>query len=256
MYAEAAVPASKRIFMVFTGLSVQDMVKEFFRPQGLRSSRHGRKGNKARTRGGGIPDPNERVAKNLRSALDVQPPKYRLPNAALYVASDVADRLAWTVALLEMSEDLIYSTLLGVLEGDPKFCPNLGRLHRAAGFSVEGVPGMAWHPVNMPILHYKVKVISDNEVTIRVPEGTYSVTLGFKATAPSGDIPVQARMIRTISGYPPLAVSDWTTVPQGSTADFLLNAVVEGPMGITWEVREDGSFFDILEADLIALEVV
>lgn len=255
MYAEAATDTSKDIAMAFLSLSVTDIVKEFFRPKGLRSKRHGRKGSKSRGVTGGIPDPNEMVAKSVRADLGLEPPKYRLGNAVFYVVDDVFDRVTWTVALFEMASDLIYSTLLGVLEADNSFCPQIARLGRRCGFGVEGGPGPEWEPLNMLQEKFKVGIISDNGFTCRVPEGQFVATLGVKMRRSSGSGGLRIRIRTTDVPTKVIAESPSVIAPFETWTDLLCSGEVKGPVGLAWEVSVNGGFADTLVGDLVVLEI-
>lgn len=256
LYAEKAIPQSKEILLAFLGLSSTEIVKEFFRPQGPRTKRHGRKGRKSGGPRGGIPDPNERIAQRLRMDTDLWRPKYNVPTGVFYEVGDVIDRAAWTVALLEMSEELIYETLLGVLEGDKTFCPSISRLHRFSGFHTEGGPGPDWAPINQSGLHYKVGVISDTGFSARVDPGSYSLTFGCKALRSTTTNWVKIRLRESLPPFRVLAESPETETPVGETVDLLIHANVEGPMSFVWEVTEDTGFWFAVESDVLVLEIV
>lgn len=65
VYIQVAQPIAIETAIVFTQLSIVDIVKEMFRPHTIRSARHGRTGRRNRKIRRGVPDPDEMVAKRL-----------------------------------------------------------------------------------------------------------------------------------------------------------------------------------------------
>lgn len=256
VYAEKAVPQAKETVMILTTLGAADIVKEIFRPKGLRSMRHGRKGRKSRGGGGGIPDFDQMTAKVLREDLNLPRIAYSIPAAVFYVVDDVIDRIVYTVMITEMLTDLVYESLLGVLEVDKNFCPNIRRMWRTGDFSVQGNPGGAWGALNCGALRYKVGIISDTPFTFALPKGQFSVTLGVKMIAPASDCTVQFRFKNPLPPFQDYALTEGVFVGADNSVDQIVNCEITGPANVAVQYREDGSFWDVIRSDLMVLEII
>lgn len=68
LYAELALPAAGEAALNLLAFGLDDIVRGYFRPKGLRTGRHGRKGRKSGRRGGGIPEVGEEIGKRLPGA--------------------------------------------------------------------------------------------------------------------------------------------------------------------------------------------
>lgn len=256
VYAEAAFDEAKEITMILAGVSMADIVKEFFRPAGLRSKRHGRKGRKSRGRSGGIPDLNELYGKRLRGDLDIADRKYGIPTRAFYVVDDIIDRAAWTVLLLEMSQDLVYETLLGVAQFDSAACATLRRMWRKSGYRVEGAPLGAWHPYTCGAIQYINGVSSPNGALVFNIGGKLSVTLGSLITSPVQTTSVQVRFRNTDPPFQIFDQTDWIQVGPGVSKEFILNTIIDQTQGVAIEARETVGFFDVIHDDLMVLDII
>lgn len=242
--------------MVFTSLSLRDIIKEFFRPKGLRSQRHGRKGRKFRRAPRGIPDPNEMIAKRLVENTAFNRRKYGMPTQIFYVVDDVIDRITWTVCLIEMADDLIYNTLIGVLEHEGEKCPNLGRLAMRGGYHVEGGAGPQWQSVGLGAVQYAIDIAHGGGAVIFMPDGSYSYSFGAKVIAPSHPLMLRLRLLRTGGGGGVLEMTDWIQVKENETTDIIIHATIEGPATVTLQAEHDGGFWDVAQSDLAVLEIL
>ncbi|MGL5733670.1 MAG: hypothetical protein ACRCYS_02295 [Beijerinckiaceae bacterium] len=255
-YAEKAQPQALETVMILTTLSAADIVKEFFRPQGLRSARHGRKGRKSRGSVGGIPDPNEMFARTLRGDLDFNGIKYNLPTAVFYVVDDVIDRIFYTVLIVELATDIAYEAVLGLLEVDKTFCPSIGRMWRTNGFLQEGGPATGWQNMGQGSLRYTVKVFSPNQFIFGIDNGTYSITMGARITSARFNTRVKFRIQTVAPLIKTWAESDWIEVRMGETSDVIINAVIEVDCGVVIEYIDEGGFWEVVRSDLMVLEIV
>lgn len=256
VFAENALPAAKEVTMVLLTFGVGDYVKELFRPKGMRSRRHGRKGSKSRGRRGGIPDPADIAAGRNEAKEFFGDRKYGMGTRVFYAATDVLDRLAWTAFLFEGLGDIVYSGMVGALENNPDLCPQIKRLWRRGGYHVEGAPLGNWHVFQTGALQYNVGLSSPAESLLFFGDGTYSITCACKATTfqPDGTS-VQMRLIDTNTAE----IYDQTELVRvdfQQTADIIVNAQVTGPCGVAIQARETAGFFDSIVSDLMVMEII
>lgn len=256
VFAENALPAAKEVTMVLLTFGVGDYVKELFRPKGMRSRRHGRKGSKSTGRRGGIPDPADIAAGRNEAKEFFGDRKYGMGTRVFYAATDVLDRLAWTAFLFEGLGEIVYDGMVGAIENNPDLCPQIRRLWRRGGYHVEGAPLGAWHVFQTGTLQYNVGLSSPNEPLVFFPEGRFSVTVACKATTfqPAGtSVQMRIRDTDTLEVYDE---TDLVFIPFQGTNDLIVNAQVEGPCGISIQARETAGFFDSIVSDMMVMEII
>lgn len=130
LYVQFAQAPTNEAVLLLIGLDFKDMVKEFFRPAGLRSGRHGRKGNKSGKRNVGLLDPSQMFAEKVPGYEEYRGRPFGSPTFWMYEITDVIDRVAWSLACVDALTDIGYGTLLGIIQDDPQNCPLIGRMFR------------------------------------------------------------------------------------------------------------------------------
>lgn len=256
LYAEYAVPIAKETVIALTTLSITDMVKEFFRPAGLRDSRHGRKGRRTRGPDGGIPDGNELVARKVRSAVAYPGLTYSTPAGIFYVVDDIDDRIANTVFMVELLNDVIYGTLFAVIDVDRTQCPNIRRLKKDGFPHTEGNVGPGWNAVNMGPNAYAIGVFSNNGFTFILPAGTFSCTFGMTITSDGQPNRVALRMRRATGEGIIVAEDGPRDVIPGQTVDLIVSAEIEGPGTYVVEAQDTEWFWFLINSRLVVFEVL
>jgi hypothetical protein len=126
LFVTTAQPIAGEIALVFLTSDWQDIVTTFWRPKGLRSNRHGRK-KRGKNKLGGFKSPLDLVGETIPSLHD---PFFGTPTTAttfLWTLEGVIERVSWTVAVVEMTNDLVFKTLLGVLTLKATKCEVPGR---------------------------------------------------------------------------------------------------------------------------------
>ena len=137
-YVETARPIAGQIALEFLALDFRSVVKSLIRPANLRSSRHGRRGNRSGRRPGvdarararrlaGIPDPSDMVADVLNPDRDLNPRTYSMGTRFLFVFDDIWERAAYTIYLGDAVDRLTWGTMLGVMYSRERYCPAYGR---------------------------------------------------------------------------------------------------------------------------------
>lgn len=130
LFCQFAGPPAGEAVAILIGLDMGDIVKEFFRPAGLRSHRHGRKGPRKGRNPLDIPDPNEEMAKRLPGHKEWRGRPFGSPTFYAFAIDDIAERVAINVAIVDVVSDTLYQGLLGVLSLDSSVCPWMARVSR------------------------------------------------------------------------------------------------------------------------------
>lgn len=131
LFCQFAGPPAGRAVAILIGLDATDIVKEFFRPAGMRSGRHGRKGKKGGKKLPELPDPNEQMGKRLPGQKEFAGRPYGSPTFYAFAIDDVLERVAINVAIVDVVSESVYAGLLGILSLDNESCPWMARVSRA-----------------------------------------------------------------------------------------------------------------------------
>lgn len=130
LFCQFAGPPAGRAVAILLGLDAGDIVKEFFRPAGLRSHRHGRKGPRGKKNPLDIPDPNAEIGKRLPGQKEFAGRPFGSPTFYAFAIDDISERVAINLAIVDVVSDTVYQGLLGILSLDKKACPWMARVSR------------------------------------------------------------------------------------------------------------------------------
>lgn len=130
LFVQFAGPPAGQAIALLIGLDMGDIVKEFFRPAGLRSHRHGRKGARKRAFPPELPDPNEEIGKRLPGQKEFAGRPYGSPTFFVFEVTDVADRVAFNLAIVDIVTETVYAGLLGIVSVNQSKCPWMIRMQR------------------------------------------------------------------------------------------------------------------------------
>lgn len=255
LYAQMARPTAFEIALVFLQFDLLQFVKTVFKPRGMRTRRHGRKGRKNRRHLRGVPEIADLVAERVPAFEFTSGRRYVFLTSFVYIVWDTFDRFLWTVALLEMSNDLIFNTLLGVATFDNDKCQHIARMHRSGPYGVFGGAGPLWQAVGCNELHYSVGLSSDGPHTATLPAGTFSLTFACRAKAITGGSDIAARITKVIPGFEVLDQTPTQHLPKGGEKDLICNATVTGPCTVAWEYATPDHFTDLMYRDVLILQI-
>lgn len=155
LFCEFAGPPAGRAVALLIGLDMDDIVKGFFRPAGLRSHRHGRKGPRKKGRIPELPDVNDAIAKRVPGQAAFAGRPWGSPTFYAFEISDVADRVAFNVAIVDIVSDTSYQALLGILSVDPSNCPWVARGASHGEWNTILNTGDGWGNRSSPIIEYE-----------------------------------------------------------------------------------------------------
>lgn len=168
--------------LLLTALDFADMLKEWARPAGLRTKRHGRKGKKGSKLDFNLLDPDELVAHGFSSHEEIRGRPFGSPTFWLYEITDVIDRVSWTFAAVEGLTDIGYGTLLGIIEADKNNCPNTSRMFRHTYFQAILNTHASWAQFPIEVLDFDVGIDTPNGYVATVlDDHRYAATLEITA---------------------------------------------------------------------------
>lgn len=234
LYIETALPTAGEIALELLAFDFVQFVKTIFKPKWVRSGRHTRKGHRGKRKGGGIPEIADLVAEQLDPDGTMKIERWNLPGAILFEIGEIADRVLWTIFLVEAYESLFVNTIIGVIESDKSHCPYIGRALRQDSYIVIGGAGPSDRSINVDTLSYQHLVGSPTGFGADLPAGRYAVVFTATAQATQGDIDIQPFIhVGNDSGEYDVMGSTWHIV-EDDTADISVTATVDGPAGVQW----------------------
>lgn len=179
LFIEANQEPTSELAWELLGFSAADAVQTFFRPKGLRSHRHGRKGKRGKGPGG-IPEIPDMIAERIDLYEDFNIKKTGFGRAMLFEVLDTFDRAVWEVVVLNMALDYTYESLQLSLTLPGAHCQAGGRA-RLEGGDEDVFNNGQFYEIPLTHIIYEHAPVVVGAFRINVPEGRYTV-IG-KATA-------------------------------------------------------------------------
>lgn len=225
------------VFCVFGAIDVQDVVRGFFRPEGLRTKRHGRKGGRDGKPGkgkGGIPDLSELWAERLVGGNPIQGRPFGNATTYLFNIVDEVDRVNWTMFLIGMAPDAIFKTMYGMLQASKDVCPQMVRLNRAMSYDYI-IHSSGLTATSLDNLNFQVGCTSSvTGMATPTEERWYVAIWEMEFTNPfPGTADVQIGIYRQGSmDY--VAVSGVASIGTGETVRLQCDAFTKTAVGFQW----------------------
>jgi hypothetical protein len=242
--------AQGRLLLLFLLPDMDDLIQAIFEPgKGRRRARerHGRK----RPPRLGIPDISDLIGREARAGADIvrgarlSGLRYAFPILNLY------EGVAWTAAIIEASEDVLFERVLAIIESNPNECQNVPRLWRdnPNELIVSGA-GSTPQAINMS-RQRAASGFNTNQfgcscsepftinISARVSNQTANGAQGFLTLGPNSDL--LAWRSATVTAQD----NEWTTVG--------LSANVPANLFVSWGwLRDPSGFMYMRDAQLFA----
>lgn len=240
LFVEFAGPPAGRAVALIIDLGMEDIVKSFFRPAGLRSHRHGRKGPAGRKKIPDLPDPNDEVAKMLPYRKEVAGRPFGSPTRWAFEISDVADRVAFNIAIVDVVSDTIYQALLGIIEVGESGCwwMRRGKATDAWGINI-GLRDQ-WLALDVPTAVYEKGVEMLYAGAVPGIGGRFLVTLDADMYQGGPWTSTSQIGIFNATTNEFLDQSDEFVLEPGQSHRASLSANVPGGTVVTWLIRNKG----------------
>lgn len=256
LYLEMAKEPVGNLALLLVEPDLSQIVQNLFTPKGLRSKRHGRKGNKdGKNKKGGFPSVDDIVADRIGEGSELPHRKYGMGQRFFFTGMQVADRITWPMVLIDEVTNTAFDTFSGVMLEKKEQCDQIARMYRkGGGYIVQELSG--WAALAAGPLDYIVGMNSSFDNNCFVFDGVFSVTVAITWSNPTfSDKQVQCRIVRP--GQEP-AVEDETsprTVQPGGTVQTISSARCKGPGVIAWERRSLGGTTVIDKVEVMVLQI-
>lgn len=255
VYVEHGGKAAGNMILTLLSFGMDDIIRGYFRPKGVRSGRHGRK-----RRGKGraknlIPEVGEMIGKNLPGADDVQSRKFSQGYRTLWMVDGQIQRGLYYWLIVSVVTDFAYDWMSGILKDDRSYCPWTGRFSRWHEDEAV-VPISGWQSMSAANLNYEEGGAQTGPLSGTITSGDWMCVLAMDiehsniGTNPSN---VQIRVRK--SGTDEYDYSPVITVQPGGSAQLVVNSfLLKGQSG-AWEARAQGAFVFATRTEVVGIQM-
>lgn len=241
LYIQFSKAPAGRIALILITPDLVDIVKDWWKPKGLRNQRHGRKGLKKGRDLSRFWDVDQAVGSVLPDAEELRYTRIGSGQRTLFKLWDISDRVAWNIAVVEMATDLTFQTLYGIISTNNDQCPWFGRMSRSLAFGTYANTGMGVSALACGGLRFQVGALSSTQFYANVGEGWWTAAINgnFTSGAPEGR-QMQLCLTDGIATSDVLAQSGEATVRKGDWTQLSAECTVRGPGTIGFSYRSSG----------------
>lgn len=255
LFCQFAGPPAGRAVALIIGLDAEDIVKEFFRPAGLRSHRHGRKGARGRSKIPELPDPNEQIGKRIPGQKVIAGRPWGSPTFYAFEISDNLDRVDFNVAILDVVTDTTYQALLGILSVDNSNCPWVARGASHGGYTTILDTGDGFGNRSSGFIDYEHGLEMTSFGAYFSGGGSFLVTFECEFWQQFWPQSIVAVGIRDGFGGEMIAQSGDVTLNFGDRTTLQVAASVKAGQQPQWVVKSKGDHTDTPECRVTVLQV-
>jgi hypothetical protein len=254
LFVEFAGPPAGQAVALLIGLSWDDIAKGFFRPAGLRSKRHGRKGYKGGKRGWELPDPNDEIARRIPGQREFAGRPWGSPTFWAFEISDVADRVAFNLAIVDVVSDVTYQALLGIIEADQSNCPWMARGKSHVGHLTHLTSGGHWQNTGIPIIDYEYRLEMVEHGCELPGSAMYMVAMNMMCWQ-DWHIPSTTKIgLLSVNTGEIVGESPEITLGQDEAGGISCSAMMRGPDIVQWMIFNEGWHVQSSETNAIVLQ--
>jgi hypothetical protein len=256
LFVQFAGPPAGRAVALIAEFSWDDIVKEFWRPAGLRSARHGRKGVRGKKGAPELPDPNNEVAKRIPGQREFAGRPFGSPTFYVFEISDVADRLSYNFAVIDVITETMYEGLLGILSTDRENCPLIGRTRRSWKDRMPiGQGGGGWMNFDIDHVEYAHRIDSSDFGAWWYGEAQALVSLQIylRRNWP-GPTTVQVGLRFDINEEPE-AIATVTLNDEGDDAHLTCDFSTTKSNGVQWVIKNSNGWVDIEDVSITIVTI-
>jgi len=233
VYLELFFPAFGKAILTILTFGMDDVMRGYFRPKGVRGPWHRRKGRKGKARFRGIPEIGEAVGSHLPGAESVRGRSVTHGVKHMWMVDGVLQRVLWYWLLVDVVVTGLFEWTSMI--NKTEFCtlgfPNALAAHGSGG---SAIPIVGWGALTLPDIDYLRGATTWNVSTGSVPAGEYQVAVGLKFTNIG---PNQTKVILGIFPTPipvnPYDISEEVVIPILGSGEAIASAEITGPASFT-----------------------
>lgn len=205
VYIELAKEPAGNVILALLSFGMDDVLRGFFRPKGLRTRRHGRKGRKSR-KGVGIPELGELLGSKLPGAEEVKARQHvRAGEKLFWLVDGVTQRLLWYWMVFDLTVDFFYEWTTLIQESE--FCSKSGSAGCCYTSNHESILALVgWHAVSHNIREYQRGDCSASGAGGGVGPGTWDVSFSANVKDQDPRNPyVELAVVRSVNPFNPIS---------------------------------------------------
>lgn len=122
VYFETGKKASTNLIVTLLSFGMDDIVRGFFKPKGLRSQRHGRKGRKGGPSKAAVPEIGEMIGQNVGGAEDMKGRSVQQGVKNLWIIDGAIQRGLYYWLIVDAVTTFAYDWLSGIAESPESTC--------------------------------------------------------------------------------------------------------------------------------------
>lgn len=249
LYFELGREPAGRAALSLLSFGMDDLIRSYFRPAGLRTKRHGRKGRKNKKRPG-IPETSDLIAERLPGHQEVKGRKVSDGVRLLWKVDAIIQRGLYYFMLADVIGDFAYDWTTAIIRHDNSVCPNTyRRLNETKNLTIANTNG-AFGPMLYGDTRYVQGPISRFGSVWTVGEGYYQViaNVTIRNSGPfNRETEVQLRLrnlTKKDDDY-----SGRYKLQLNQTADCIAALTLHGPASFAVEICNDGQFGVVTEGE-------
>lgn len=236
IYFETAWDATGNLSWTLLSFGMDDVARGLFRPRGLRTQRHGRRGRKGRPREA-IPEIGEMIGRNMDA--DEVLPSRRIDSGLrhMWTWDGLGQRLLYYMMLIDVVEDFWIDWNTAIIRNPRSQCPDIARLVRKGDEFY--ATGSFWLAMSLPTLVLKNVITTEDQFGCLVPGGKFFAVLSCKVKNNTHLPYVGQYQIRLYIGFADRRHYDYSVrveLAPGETADLVARSAFVGPTLVGWEM--------------------
>lgn len=248
-YFELGREPAGRAALSLLSFGMDDMIRSFYRPKGLRTMRHGRKGRKSRKRGG-IPEVSDVIAERLPGYEEAKGRHVSDGVRQLWKIDAIAQRALYYFMLADVISDFAYDWTSAIIKHDNANCPNtMRRLDETKDYLVHGTGG-GYGPIQLGTNRYVHGPIGRFGSIYTVPFGSFTMTWSVTAKRVLVITPERTMQLRiTDLATGEHEYSGLYTVSDDSEVQMIASYTFRGPRSVQIAMMSEGGFTNIEEGE-------
>lgn len=249
LYFELGREPAGRAALALLSFGLDDLVRSFYRPKGLRTRRHGRKGSKAR-KPRGIPEVSDVIAEKLPGYEEAKGRKVQDGVKILWKIDAVAQRALYYFMLADVISDFLYDWTSAIIKHDNANCPTtMRRLDETKMYLVRGT-GFNYGPIHLKDNRYVHGPIGRFGSIYTVPFGSFTMTWSVTAKRTLIITPERTMQLRiTDLATGEHEYSGLYEVSDDTEVQMIASYTFRGPRSVQIEMMNAGGYTNILEGE-------
>lgn len=228
VYVETALPAFLEVWIALVCFDILDVIRFIFRPAGLRSGRHirrGRKGDKRRRKQG----LGRRVANKLPALKTLSGRKVSQGVKNLWIIDGIGQRLLWWWLVADVATSFLYNWTSMVRKSE--FCQAAessgASLRENTNNTISAIT--SWFTIAYDDLKYEKGTATDLPNAVTIGLGRWEMVASCHAVNRTNtDTQCELRIIEILPGNPPFFSSELVNLPANGSADMVVTGSTIG----------------------------